>query len=643
MAGFGNMFQNVIDNAETQLQEQGPRYPEALQERYNRAQEAISGYNYAGAIDANVEAFQQEARKKAVEIFDGIAGGKLDESQTKLALMEMEALTSDSNLKENPAFTAWAPDGLTKAYDRLGAQGRTNLTKTHQALAGEGLSESERRLVQGELDNITRSFPKSLEPNAAALDSRGWKYDPEDSYLQGVTTLESVPPWASPAGIAEAWSKADPAVAEHFSNRTGVAPSGSAAAPTQPVTTASGIQPTNTLGAVKDILDGAEGPQYQTDFERVKHIDPRSQREIRPDEQVSTEAVDKMRSSFGDDIFGFTDKLDPEGIQAQKDAIAYYRQLVAGGGKDAVADASYERASQEADQQRNAALDSAIRQLDTQGLAGSGAEMQARLQTSGQSMQAKYNAGLERAAMEQQRRDQAAGAMGQFGAGLRSQQFGEALQTGQAIDQLTSQREHLRAQIEDINAGRKYASREEYEQYRRNLGQLNTQIDQWNATWGNSEKVAQNRFQESQSDLAKRLQVAAASQDASTLVQILMQQKGLDQQNAQAQAQALMNMSTVQLQNEAMRIANAQATQGPSQWDVISGLAPAALSTAGTVVGSMYGGPAGGAAGGAVGSAVGKAITTPEYQVQTPGQIQVPNLNLSMPALGNSKYGGGGL
>lgn len=114
----------------------------------------------------------------------------------------------------------------------------------------------------------------------------------------------------------------------------------------------------------------------------------------------------------------------PVGKAAQLAALGYYGN-VAAGGPDAVADAAYARAVQDAEMRARGQREAALQQAEMQGMGGSGAGLMADLTAGQNAATSMYGAGMQRAADEQIRRDSATGQIAGMGGQMRDQGLGE--------------------------------------------------------------------------------------------------------------------------------------------------------------------------------------------------------------------------
>lgn len=220
---------------------------------------------------------------------------------------------------------------------------------------------------------------------------------------------------------------------------------------------------------------------HMTWFDPVEMADPGSSAY-----RSAESAYDPLVSAYS----GFDP--DSAGREMQLDATGYYRNLM-DGGPDAVAEASYARARSQAEQRRRAASDAALRAAEARGMAGGGEALLAELVNSQGMATDLYQAGLERSALEQGRRDAAAGAYGQAGAQLYGQDVGvEATRAGgldtfatnraAGRDAMTTNRAAgLDAWQGDVNQDRidlsTYNADRQFDARNQNTGRLNTVLD----------------------------------------------------------------------------------------------------------------------------------------------------------------------
>lgn len=92
---------------------------------------------------------------------------------------------------------------------------------------------------------------------------------------------------------------------------------------------------------------------------------------------------------------------------AGQDSIDYFRDVMDGGGKDAVSEAEFAQKRAQAEQADRAQREAGMRSMETQGLSGSGVELAGDLAGQQARTQSLYQGGLEAAAMAQNRRDMA--------------------------------------------------------------------------------------------------------------------------------------------------------------------------------------------------------------------------------------------
>lgn len=170
-------------------------------------------------------------------------------------------------------------------------------------------------------------------------------------------------------------------------------------------------------------------------------------------------------------------EVDPTGRNAQVDTLGYFQNL-AEGGPDAVAEADFERRRGQAEQARRAQDEATMAALEARGMGGSGQELLGSLVSNQAAASDLTQAGLDAAAMAQQRRDAAAGNVGQVGQALSAQDYRQAADQANALDQRA------------LDQWRTW-----YDQATYNAGVGNTQNQ---ANWGRQQDVNQANWQQQQ-------------------------------------------------------------------------------------------------------------------------------------------------
>lgn len=125
---------------------------------------------------------------------------------------------------------------------------------------------------------------------------------------------------------------------------------------------------------------------------------------------------------------------DLESQDAQYEALRYMQNIADEGGLDATAEANYNRLRNEVAGQQQSAEANILADAARRGVAGSGLEQAARLQTAQSAANASGQRGLDIAAQAQQRALEAMRQSGQMGTEMRSQDFGEQRDIANAAD-----------------------------------------------------------------------------------------------------------------------------------------------------------------------------------------------------------------
>lgn len=264
---------------------------------------------------------------------------------------------------------------------------------------------------------------------------------------------------------------------------------------TNPIVQAKAAQ-IGDLGSVNRNVQYSSMPTAQ-----AAQVQGPSERRVGSDEMIDDAAIRMITSRWEDPEY-FTD-IDPRGIDAMNSSLGYFGDLVESEGLDAVSQAHYNRMTGEAEQRRRSTLEAAIQELESRGMGTSGAEFQAQIQGSGQSMKAMYDAALESKALAQQRKDAAAQQQAMVGEAVRKLQFGEAATMEEALRQVGMARGELEFARQQENTATLTGTRESAQRFREAEAVQNA-IHQQEANIQNmkeqaAELRAQNRFQEAAS------------------------------------------------------------------------------------------------------------------------------------------------
>ncbi len=146
--------------------------------------------------------------------------------------------------------------------------------------------------------------------------------------------------------------------------------------------------------------------------------------------------------------------LDGSSVANQKAGEDYFMNL-AKGGKDAVAEADYQRRTQQAEQARRAATEGALARLETSGRGGSGASLLAGLNAAGGQASDQYLAGLDASAQTQMRRDSAASQGANLANQRGAQQLGASQANAAARDAWSQWQQGTNAAVSAQNADRR--------------------------------------------------------------------------------------------------------------------------------------------------------------------------------------------
>lgn len=366
-----------------------------------------TGEANAGAIEDFIE-FQQSAIAKVADSFEDLNSGDNGKVQTAQQTINNLVRSDYGDLNDN--------NSPLENFRREGSsyfQGTNNIAQSPLQQAAYGALEQPTQLNAADYQ-IGNDIRDLVQQSQQARQNISYNQIPTASAARlGPTTT------ASASQIAPIQQIQDP------SGRYAATPSMRAA----------------QVAAVPGIRDPAGNYMAtpQGGAARVEYVQPR--RADYADEMINSAPVDMVFSEFEDP--SYYEGIDRSGIDAMGRGMQYFSDLLDNEGHDAVSDAYFHRKQQEAEQNRRANIEAALRDLDTRGMGTGGAALQARVSGANQSMKSQFDAAMESAAMAQQRRDNAAQMQADIGAAHRQILFGEARDMDEALRQVRTTRGQL--------------------------------------------------------------------------------------------------------------------------------------------------------------------------------------------------------
>jgi hypothetical protein len=191
--------------------------------------------------------------------------------------------------------------------------------------------------------------------------------------------------------------------------------------------------------AIKALYDGIEQPEFAKtqyeDTEYVGDIDPRFATQAANVGYTNADTALMNSVNQGDSrLEGIN--VDPRLKQAQMDALMQMQGIAASGGMTAADTANLSKIQSQSAQADKGRREAILQNMAARGMAGSGNELLAQLQSSQAATDRQSQEGLDIAGMAQRRALEAMMQGGQLGGSIRGQEFGEQARVAEAQDSI---------------------------------------------------------------------------------------------------------------------------------------------------------------------------------------------------------------